>query len=49
MHINSEQLPMYSEKPEKIPYKEKGFSLPKNMDKKTLNFLNKAVLGDAKA
>lgn len=48
MHINPEELLTYSEK-EKILYKEKGFSLPKNIDKKNLTFLNSAVLDDAKS
>lgn len=37
MHINSEELLTYSEKPGKILYKEKCFCLPKNVDKKNLN------------
>ena len=38
MHVPSEELLMYSEKSGQILYKEKGFSLPKTINKKNLNF-----------
>lgn len=38
MHILSEELLMYSEKSGQILYKEKGFSLPKTINKKNLIF-----------
>lgn len=48
-HMNSEELLIYSEKPGKILYTEKCFSLPKYVGKKNLNFLNSVVFDDAKS